>query len=350
MKKHSTQFIGMDIGNKKSMICILNSKGEVIKRGEVQMTRDEVWTYFSQQRRSVVVMEVGTHSPWVSRTIKEAGHEVIVANARNVALIYKNSRKSDKVDAEQLARLARADIELLHPIEHRGEQEQKDLMFIKGRNALVEARKNLILHVRGMVKSMGYMLKTGSSDCFWKVSIPKELKPYIQPVMDTIQGLTEQIRNYDKQISIVSETRYPETQQLRQVAGVGPITALSFILTLGDIHRFKRNRDVGAYLGLIPRRNQSGDSDPSLGITKQGDVYLRRLLVQSAHYILGPFGPDCDLRRFGMRQLEKNPMRKKKAIIAVARKLAVLLLALLKTGAEYNPFKQELNGIHHKAA
>ena len=132
---------------------------------------------------------------------------------------------------------------------------------------------------------------------------------------------------------------YPETLTLREITGVGPVTALAYVLTLEDPTRFNKSRDVGPYLGLTPKRDQSGKTDKALSISKAGNTYLRRLLVGSAHYILGPFGPDCDLRRYGTRIASRGgKAAKRKAVVAVARKLAVLMHQLWKNKATYDPF------------
>jgi transposase len=170
--------------------------------------------------------------------------------------------------------------------------------------------------------------------------IPEDLAPALLPLLDTLTQLTARIRAYDKKIRELCDKSYPETAQLRQVTGVGPITGLAFVLTLEDPGRFKKSRIVGAFVGLVPRKDQSGDRDPELPITKAGDPMLRQLLVQSAHYVLGPFGPDCDLQRFGKRLESRGGKNaKKRAVVAVARKLAVLLHSLWKTGEEYEPLR-----------
>ena len=156
--------------------------------------------------------------------------------------------------------------------------------------------------------------------------------------MEQITSLTERIRQYDRQLEAVSKERYPETELLRQVEGVGPLTGLTFVLTLGDPSRFEESRSVGAYLGLVPARDQSGDSDPQKRISKEGDEMLRRLLVSCAHYILGPFGSDSDLRRHGEKiACRGGKNAKKRAVVAVARKLAVLLHRLWVTAETYEP-------------
>ena len=269
---------------------------------------------------------------------------MIVANSFRLKVISQSNRKSDQADAELLARFARADPELLCPVRHRGKQARQDLQLLRSREALVSARVELVNHVRGAVKASGRRLPACSTASFHRkipANLPRELVPAFQPLIEAIETLTQQIREYDARIAHACEHRYPETNRLRQVAGVGPITALCFLLTLDDPTRFHSSRMVGAYLGLQPRRRQSGDRDPNLGITKAGDEHLRRLLVNAAQYILGPFGPDTDLKRWGLELASRGGSGgKQRAVIAVARKLAVLLHALWVSGEDYEPLRQ----------
>jgi transposase len=283
----------------------------------------------------------------VSRLLAELGHEVVVANPRQLALIYRNRRKSDRLDAISLARLARSDPELLHPITHRGKEAQQDLAVLRSRDALVASRSQLISHVRGVVKSFGERLPKCSAESFHRQAqahLPPELEPALDPVIEQIAQLSASIAGYEQRIERLTQERYPEARRVRQPNGVGPITSLAYVLTLEDARRFAKSRDVPAYLGLTPSRKQSGANDPDLHITKAGDRFLRRLLVQAAHYILGPFGTDCDLRRWGLKLAgapsgKGSKQRKKRAIIAVARKLAVLLHALWVSSELYEPLR-----------
>jgi transposase len=275
--------------------------------------------------------------------LKSLGHKVLVANPRKLRLIWQNESKHDRLDAENLARLARMDPKLLHPIRHPDRESQAAMAVLRSRQALVEARTKLVNHVRGAVKSYGSRLKSCSTGSFAKRAssqIPEDLRPALTPVLEAIGDLTRKIRAYNRQIEQMATERYPETTLLRQVSGVGPLTALCYVLKIGDPHRFYRSRLVGAYLGLRPRRSQSGSKDPELGITKVGDKPLRKLLVGSAHYILGPFGPDTDLRRWGLAMAARGGKNaKKRAVVAVARKLAVLLHALWVNSEEYEPLR-----------
>lgn len=335
--------VGLDLGDKFSQICVLDEQGEVGEESRVRTTPEGLRRRFEQLPPCRIAMEVGTHSPWVERLLVELGHEVLVANPRKVRLIHQNESKDDRLDAEHLARLARVDPKLLHPIQHRDRQAQEDLAVLRGRQALVAARTQLVNHTRGAVKSLGARLKGCSTRSFHKQApqqIPDGLRRALMPILEMIADLTRRIDRYDKQIEKIAEDRYPQTSLLRQVQGVGALTALWYVLVIGDPYRFSSSRRVGAYLGLRPRRRQSGDDDPELRITKTGDKELRRLLVTASHYILGPFGPDTDLRRWGEALAARGRKNaKKRAVVAVARKLAVLLHALLVNAEEYEPLR-----------
>jgi transposase len=255
--------------------------------------------------------------------------------------IHKNRRKNDKVDARTLARLVRADPELLYPIRHRGVQVREDLVVLRARDALVGVRTDLINSMRGLVKSVGDRLPACSADSFHKAvadSIPERLDSALRPMLEQIESLTVKIKQYDKLVNELAMKKYPETGALRQVKGVGALTSLAFVLTIENPDRFEKSRDVGPYLGLVPKQDESGESSPQLRITKTGDRMVRRLLVSSGHYILGPFGEDCDLRRHGEKIAARGGKNaKKRAVVAVARKLGVLLHRLWVTGEVYEP-------------
>ena len=342
MNKNSMYFVGLDLGDKYSYIAILDKEGELIEETRLPTTKKSFHQRFSVLPPCRVAMEVGTHSRWSSHLLTGLGHDVLVANARKLRAIYHNPRKGDCADAEILARLARLDPELLSPIHHRSPQAQADLAVLRSRDAIVRCRTLLINHARDIVKASGSRLPSCTADSFaHKVApdIPEPLLPALAPIIDTIASLTQQIKSYDRKNEELCSESYPETKLLREISGVGPLTSLAFILTLENPDRFRRSRQVGPAIGLVPRRDQSGDQDPQLRITKTGDPYLRRLLVSSAQYILGPFGPDCDLRRWGLKLAERGGKNaKKRAVVGVARKLAVLLHHLWKTGELYDPF------------
>lgn len=348
MRDNSMLTVGIDIGDRYSEICIVGGGDghiEVFESGRIKTSKEAVTGYFAGRDPMTIALEVGTHSPWMSELIRELGHDVIVANARKLKFIYESDNKSDATDAEMLARVARMDRKMLHPLEHRPSVDAEAMALVRARDALVRSRASLVNHVRGVMKSNGERLRSGiATQAFHKHAdeIPPRLQPMLGPVMEIIGQITSQVKAYDKQIDQVSKESYPETELLRQIAGVGPITALTFLLVVSDAERFHNNRAIGPYLGLTPKRDQSGDDDPQLSITKSGNPYLRRLLVSAAHYIRGPFGPDCDLRRHGDRIAARGGKRaKRRAAIAVARKLSVVMLSMLRTGADYVPLRRD---------
>jgi transposase len=346
MEKRNT--VGMDMGDKKHSICILDSDGEVIARDTVNNTARALQKYFGSMKPCLIAIEASTHSAWVSRVLEELGHRVLVGNPRKLRVIWDSDEKDDSRDAEMLARIARFDRKLLHPIHHRGKEAQSDLAIIKARDNLIKARSALVSHCRGAVKSVGHRISKCSVEAFPKrlaKEMPSELSDALVPIMDIIEGLTARIRHYDRVIDELCTEKYPETVAIRQIQGVGPITALAFVLTLEDHNRFRNSRCVGPYLGLVPKRDKSGETDKQLRITKAGDAYLRRLLVNCAQYIMGPFGEDCDLRRFGLKLAARGGKNaKKRAMIAVARKVGVLMHYLWKTGEEYRPLIHQSDG------
>lgn len=332
--------IGLDLGDRSSRWCALGADGEVIGRGEVESERQELERFFGRIPKSLVALEVGSHSPWISRLLEKLGHEVVVANARRVKLISESSRKNDDVDAELLARLVRADRQLLSPVKHRGEEAQADLMAVRVRAQLVELRTQAASAARGLVKPFGQRLPSCDADSLSKAHaghLNAAIRGHAERLLGVVEELTKQIEACDKELERIAKERYDkETTQLRQVPGVGPITALTFVLTLDDAGRFAKSRDVGCFLGLRPRSRQSGASEPEMRISKEGDGYLRTLLVQCAQYILSRRGPDSDLKRWGLLIAAKGKKKaKKRAVVAVARKLAVLLHRLWVSGEEY---------------
>ena len=335
--------IGLDLGDRFTQPCALDAHGRVVATTRLRTTPAALERHVAGYPRSRIVLEVGTHSPGASRLLQRLGHEVLVANARQLRLIYGSDRKSDRVDAETLARLGRLDPALLKPIHPRGAEAQADLAQVRARDVLVRTRTLLINHVRGAVKAWGARLPASSAPAFATTAapgVPPELRRALDPLLELIARLTQEIRGREHQLERLATERYPETARLRQPSGVGLLTALCYVLTLEDPRRFRQSRAVGPYLGLCPRRDQSGGRDAQLRITQRGDAMLRRLLVSGAQYILGPFGPDTDLRRWGHRLAARGGKNaKKRAVVAVARTLDTLLHRLWVSGVEYQPLR-----------
>src|ERR1700730_5606396 len=335
--------IGLDLGDRWSWDCVLDETGEVVLEQEAATTPKAMKEVFGGMARSRMALETGTHSPWVSRLLSELGHEVIVAHARNVRLIGESRKKDDRLDARTLARLARIDPQLLCPVKHRSAKAQADLTVIRARAGLVRSRTALINTARGLTKSYGERLRgcnPRSMNPEKSQGLSPELQSALEPLLAAIESLSERIYEYNQQIAKIAKESYPQVARLEQVKGVGTLIALTYVLTLADTHRLRKRRDVGFYVGWQPGRRNSGQSEPQMNISKEGDPYLRTLLVQGARHILGPFGADSDLRRWGLKLAERGGKNgKKRAVIAVARKLAVLLHRLWVSGEAYEPLR-----------
>jgi transposase len=341
--KETKLTIGMDLGDRFTYYCILDEAGEVLVEQKLPTTKHAMKQVFGRLPRSRVALETGAHSPWVSRQLTQLGHEVIVAHARNVRLIGESSRKDDRLDARMLARLARLDPRLLSPVQHRSAEAQVHLTVIRARATLVGARTALVNSARGLAKSYGERLRKCGTQQVSKnlaAGLSVELRVALEPLLAEVASLTQRIADYDRRMEQIATEVHPEVALLKQVKGVGTLIALTYVLTVGDPHRFRRSCDVGCYLGLRPGRRNSGGSQPQLHISKEGDRYLRTLMVQGAHYILGPFGQGSDLRRWGLKLCERGGNNaKKRAVVAVARKLSVLLHRLWISGEVYEPLR-----------
>lgn len=341
--------VGVDLGDRSSQVCRLDREtGAILEQRRLSTTSASFQRYFEGAVRCLVIVESGTHTPWVRRLLESIGHQVIVANPSKVQAIASSLRKTDERDARCLAQLGRVDPELLSPVHARSEEGQKALAVVRAREGLVRARTMLVNQVRGTSKSFGMRLPGCSAQSFARrasEALPQALKAPLEPLLAVIADLSERIRAFDRDIEAWAQ-RFPVIQRLRQIKGVGALTALTFVLTLDDPHRFARSRSVGAYLGLVPASRSSGNTTPQLPITKHGDQLLRRLLVQAAHYVLGPFGQDSDLRSFGLELARRGGKSgKKRAVVAVARKLAVLLHRLWVSGEDYEPHRRSLTRV-----
>jgi transposase len=336
--------IGMDMGDKNHKAIGLSESGEIISREEVPCTAEGVSSYLGRHPGALLAIETGTHCRWVSKLGLDLGHEVLVGNARKLRMIWDSSRKNDWRDAEMLAKVARTDRSLLHPVALRDDGDQSLMRLVKSRDVLVRSRTRIVSHIRGFCKSEGARLPKCSAESFARLEreVCPSVRPVVKPLFAVLRELCKKIALYDKMIAdAVKRLHGEEAALLEPIAGVGPVTAAAFLAAVGDVQAFGSARDAGPYFGLVPRQDQSGGTDRQLRISKEGNGIVRRLLVTAANYIMGPFGADCELRRHGMKIAErggKNAM--KRAKVAVARKLAVLMLAILRGKSSYRPLKE----------
>jgi transposase len=341
-KALSGETVGIDVGDRVSQFCRLDAAGEIAEQGRLHTTAASMEKHFAKLPAAVIALEAGTQSGWIARLLRHFGHQVIVANPRDLAAITSSKKKSDRNDAEKLARLARADLKLLSPTYVRSVESARDAIPLRARDGFVRARTQLVNVARSLAKIEGHRLPKTITKSFGDRALnelPAALAASMELLLRMIDFLSMAIEEAAEDIELLLKTKYPEAMKLMQVPGVGSITALSFALSLGSPERFRDSRDVGAFLGMTPKRKQSGERDPQLGITKAGDGTLRRLLVQCAHHILGRWGKDSALRQWGQKLAERGgPNANKRAIVAVARKLSVILHKLWRTGEDYVPF------------
>ncbi len=339
VERYPGETIGVDLGDKMSRYAILNEEGLTVEEGSFRNSIESLAKHFGKRNRARVALEVGTQSAWIAREFSKLGHEVIVANARELKWITASDTKNDRNDALKLARLARADRNLLAAVEHRTAEQQAELAVIRARDALVRSRTLLVNTARSLAKGFGGRLPASITATFGAralTGLAEHLHPAMSGLLEQIDALGGKIRDYDRRIAEAAG-KHPEMERLASVPGVGTLTAAAFVLTLGRRERFAHSRDVGSFLGLRPRQKQSGERDPQLGISQNGDPYLRKLLVQCAHHILGRWGKDSALRQWGLSKSDGSSA-KKRAVVAVARKLAVVLHRMWMTGEKFQPF------------
>jgi transposase len=314
------------------------------------------WAQVAQEGTLRICYEASGAGFALQRTVQAWGYHCEVIAPPLIPTKPGQQRNHDRYEAVQLARLYRAGELTVVRVPSESEERIRDLVrcretlqreLLKSRHYLLKslARRGLLInHVRGAVKATGYRLPASSAVSFARMAdpaIPPELQPALSSLLLTVATVTDQIRTVDHQLESLARTRYPETLRLRQVGGVGLLIALGFVLTVEDPARFGKSREIGPSLGLCPRQADSGRYEPELRISKRGDALLRRLLVSVAQYILGPFGPDCTLRRKGLALAGRGGKNaKKRAVIATARRLAVLLHRLWASGATYEPNRQ----------
>lgn len=335
--------IGLDLGDSTSEVCVLDREQQVLEQGKLLTEPESLRSFLGRYPGATVVFEVGSQSRWVQPLARKAGVEAIAADPRQLRLITQSNKKTDRRDAYVLARSGQGIPELLCPVEHRSEQVHADLSLMRSRELLVQQRTRLVQRIRGLVKASGHKIGKCSATYFYRqarTQVPAHLEVACAPLFAVLETIHGQLKEITRQARKMVKERYPEVERLMTVNSVGLRTALTLHLTIEDPRRILGTRNVGAYLGLTPRKKDSGQSLPQLGITKAGDTHLRRLLVLCAHHLLGHFGKDCRLRRWGLKLCERGGVNaKKRAIVAVARKLAIHLLAIWKSGETYDPWR-----------
>ena len=339
--QHTSQLtIGLDLGDKLSEVCVLDSEHRIIKRGSLPTDPKTFEEFFGSYPGATAVFEVGSQSRWVQPLVRKAGlGKVITADPRQIKLITQSTKKTDRRDAFILARAGQGMPELLCPVEHRSEEAHADLSVMRTREMLVAQRTDLVNRIRGMVKASGHKQPSCTAAYFFsqaKPQIPTHLHQAAAPLLAVLKVIHEQLLEIKRSAKQMVKEKYPVVDLLMTIPSVGLVTALTFVLTIEHSHRIRGTRNVGAYLGLTPRRKESGSARPQLGITKAGDTHLRRLLVLCAHHLLSR-GKDCRLKRWGLEICKRGGSNaKKRAVVATARKLSIHMLAIWKSGETYD--------------
>lgn len=346
--------IGIDVSDRTSKICVMQKMPDGERRIVIETTCATTREGFSEalsklDRSWPIAFETGTHCRWMDRHFKSLGFTTFIANPGKVPSISKSTTKNDRNDARELARLAIADVAMLHPVKLRDEVYQQMLRYHRGRNELICVRTKLISQLRGFAKSIGFRIEDCSTERFHKLSKgdwPVDLETVAWPLMDVIEVVNLKIKAFEKSIKDLSEQ--PEfkgmVDRVRLVYGVGDIGATAFVAAIGGYpDRFEHSRDAGCYLGLVPKQDQSGDKDKQLHITRAGSCLVRTVLIECAGVVLQSNAKETDLKLKGLRiSMNGGLIARKKARTAVARGLAVTMLALLKNpDREYIPLSEE---------
>jgi transposase len=340
IKETGMEYCGIDLHQNETEICVLDDSGAFVERARVKTSRETLRRRFDGLAPMKVAMEAGGSSPWVARLIESMGHDVVVCAPRRVRLIAESTMKTDEIDAEVLARLVRVDEGFLGRVTHRSESAQLQRGLMTARTALVSARSKWVHSARGILRSFGFRVPGGHTSRFHlrcaKVEMPDDLRAVVQPLLNQVEQVSAEIQAIEERLKSIAEAN-PIVQHLQKVPGVGTIVALYFVASIDDPDRFQRSRDVAAFFGLRPSLRGSGEICHYGRITKEGDPEMRRLLIQAAHGMINS-RKRCALQQWALNIAARRG--KKKALVALARKLAVLLHHLWATGEVFQPFPQ----------
>ena len=341
MDKEYYTTIGMDVSDRTTKVCVMAKQGinpKIVMETTIPTSKDGLAKFLAtQDKSSPVVFETGMHCRWMNEVAEGIGFKVYIANPCRLRMITESKAKNDVNDARMLARIALSDPGLLHPVRLRGKEHQKMLNLHEMRNLLVKHRTGIIVQLRAVAKSMGFRIERSSTAHFHAIDTrawPKEFRDIAWPMLKNLEQLAVTIKTYEKQIRELAQTPTfkAQVERLMEIRYVGLYVATGFVaVTGGDMDKFEKSRDVGPWLGLVPKQDQSGDIDRQCHITKTGSPFMRRLLVESAQMIVRDSATDTDLKVKGMRFCRRGAkIAKRKAIAAVARSLAVLMVAMLK--------------------
>ena len=344
--------IGADVSDKTTKICIMTKVSgipKIVRETTIPTTPDGFRVFLEGQDKSApLVFETGTHCRWIDKVGTDMGFKTFVANPCRLRMITESMTKNDKNDARTLARIALADVELLHPVKLRDDEHQKMLNLHEIRDQLIKERTAEIQQIRNIAKSMGFRIPDCQAEYFHNFDRkpwPKDLNDIVWPLMKSLKNKAVTIKTVEKQMKRVAKADVFKVQvdRLMEIPNIGFLTATCFIaVTGGNMDKFNKPRDIGPWLGVSPRQDQSGNVDRQCHITKAGSSILRWKLSECAQRMLQDRSQDTDFKLKGLRICARGgKIAKRKAVIAVARGLAVLMVAMLKKpNVEYVPISQ----------
>jgi transposase len=330
--------IGIDVHKRESQICILGEGGELIER-RIRTERERFATVLGERPRARIVIDASTDSEWVARCLASLGHEVIVADP-NFAPMYASRTRKVKTDRRDARALADACVLGAYRRAHRLSDPQR---LVRGRllvrDAIVRTRTRYVSLIRALLRQQGYRVPSGSAEAFVPrvraLALPGPLLSLIAPLFAVMRHLNRQLVYSDETIERVA-AHDERVQRLRTVPSVGPVTAAAFVATIDDVQRFHHAHQLEASLGLVPGEFRSGDGPHRGAITKAGPGRTRWLLIQAAVSIFRRRPPEAEaLRAWALGIAARRG--KQIAVVALARRLAGILYALLRDGTVFTP-------------
>lgn len=339
-------FVGLDVSQKKTSICVIDHNGNKIRMVNVDTHPGVIADYLFSEGfdKSKVGLETGPLCVWLYHSLRNFGLDVDCIHARHVHVaLSMQLNKTDQNDAFGIARLVLSG--WYKPVYVKSLQCHQQRLILTSREKLVQLRVAVTNQIRGLLKTFGVVLPPGKNSVFERAVLESSpsletVKPTVIMLLDTWEHLSGQIRKFNYMLEKLAR-KDPVCQILQSIPGVGVLTALSFKTSIDDPSRFRRVSDAGAFLGLTPKKYQSGEVDRNGGISKQGNRMTRTLIYEAASCLLTHYGTDTSLAIWanGLRRR----MGYKKVIVALARKLTTLMLSMWKSETFYNERLKAVN-------
>lgn len=330
-------YCGIDLASKASAVCIENETGRIVAEFEMPTDEDGFRTRLGDLEPMHCVLEASPLAEWAARVLESLGHSVVVIDARKAKAVIRTKRKTDQLDARNLAKMARTG---WYTAVHRKSASARLMRtLLKARQGLVEVANAQRSRILGLLRAHGIKVTGARGDAFESrvLEAVRAREPELEVILQPLLGLRSQARAeaevLAQRLKELSQ-HVPVCRQLMSVPGVGPIVAATYVATIDDPHRFEHSDQVADYVGLVPSVYQSGETEYRGRITKEGDALLRWLLVEAANVLLTRVKRACALQNWGRRLLAKKGLAK--ARVAVARKLSVLLHRLWVSGEEFD--------------